>query len=667
MDPSVLGQYVANGLMLGVIYAMVAVGFTLFFGVLDVIKFSHGDVLMVGAFAGLATFIGVRALGIDSAWLQLAAVVIVATASTAVLGAAIGKVLVLPLRSAPPLNTLLVTLMLGLALRELVRLFYPQGANPKPFPRLLPQDSLALGSFSLRLDNALLLAGGLAAIVAVHFIITRTRLGLAVRAVAQDAETARVMGIDFERVVLATFALGSGLAALAGVMNGLYYNEINFGIGLWLGVIGFSAAVVGGLGNIYGAILGGFLFAALETAGAVLLPAVFSDLRSAYKDVLAFAAVIALMAWRPTGLIAAYCAFFLHAESQAELLGLVALAGAGVAALARLGWSERVRESLAEYPARSRAATAAALAAILALFCREHFPMLMLASVLLYTVACLGLTVQFGYAGVVNFAGAAFFGIGAYTSAVLGAHLWHPLVVLAGGAMAALVGSLLILPVLRTRGNYAALVTVAFGLLFRTFIEVNVALGGPQGLQIKGMNLFGWDFNSGIGIGDAEISFYTNYAALALGLAALAFAGVRRLERSWVGLNLDAVRLDETASAAFGIDAARWKILAFPLGNFIAGVAGSVYGMMNGFVAPNSFTFGDSLILVSILILGGLGNPWGVALAAGIVVVLPEKLQALQEYRLLFYAVLVIAILLFRPDGLLPRRAREYLPGRKPR
>src|SRR6266700_3258709 len=247
MDPSVLGQYVANGLMLGVIYAMVAVGFTLFFGVLDVIKFSHGDVLMVGAFAGLATFIGVR---------------------------------------------------------ELVRLFYPQGANPKPFPRLLPQDSLALGSFSLRLDNALLLAGGLAAIVAVHFIITRTRLGLAVRAVAQDAETARVMGIDFERVVLATFALGSGLAALAGVMNGLYYNEINFGIGLWLGVIGFSAAVVGGLGNIYGAILGGFLFAALQTAGAVLLPAVFSELPSAYKDVFAFAAVIALMAWRPTGLIA---------------------------------------------------------------------------------------------------------------------------------------------------------------------------------------------------------------------------------------------------------------------------------------------------------------------------------------------------------------------------
>jgi branched-chain amino acid transport system permease protein len=300
----ILGQYVANGLMLGVIYAMVAVGFTLFFGVLDVIKFSHGDVLTVGAFAGLATFLGVRAAGIESAGMQLAAVILVATASMAVLGALIAKFLVLPLRLAPPLNTLLLTLMLGLALREAVRLFYPQGANPKPFPRLLPQDALALGAFNLRLDSAILLVAGLAAIVAVQLVITRTKLGLAIRAVAQDAETARIMGIDFERVVLITFALGSGLAALAGVVNGLYYNEINFSIGLLLGVIGFSAAVVGGLGNIYGAILGGFLFAGLQTIGAVALPALLPELPSAYKDVFAFGAVIAFMAWRPTGLIA---------------------------------------------------------------------------------------------------------------------------------------------------------------------------------------------------------------------------------------------------------------------------------------------------------------------------------------------------------------------------
>src|SRR5690349_9376651 len=148
--------------MLGVIYAMVAVGFTLFFGVLDVIKFSHGDVLTVGAFTGLATFIGVQAAGVASPWLQLFCVVLAATAAMALLGALIAKYLVLPLRSAPPLNILLLTLMLGAALRECVRLFYPQGANPKPFPRLLPQDSINLGNFNLRLDNLLLLLGGMA-------------------------------------------------------------------------------------------------------------------------------------------------------------------------------------------------------------------------------------------------------------------------------------------------------------------------------------------------------------------------------------------------------------------------------------------------------------------------------------------------------------------------
>jgi branched-chain amino acid transport system permease protein len=298
MDPGLAGQYLLNGLMLGVIYAMVAVGFTLFFGVLDVIKFSHGDVVMVGAFVGLATFIGLRDLGIVSNLALLLAVSAAALISMALLGALIARLLVLPLRTAPPLNTLLVTLMLGLALREAVRLFYPNGSNPKPFPRLLPAEAYSFGSFTLRIDSAILLATGVLAIVLVHLLINKTRLGLAIRAVAQDPETARVMGINFERVVMITFALGSALAALAGVTNGLYYNEINFGMGLLLGVIGFSAAVVGGLGNVYGAIIGGFLFAGLQTVGAVWFSV------PAYKDVFAFAVVILLMAWKPTGLIA---------------------------------------------------------------------------------------------------------------------------------------------------------------------------------------------------------------------------------------------------------------------------------------------------------------------------------------------------------------------------
>jgi len=299
VDIALFGQYLINGLMLGVIYGLVAVGFTLFFGVLDVIKFSHGDVLTVGAFTAFATYLALKAAQVASPWLQLVAMSLVAMTTMALLGALIAKYLVLPLRGAPALNTLLITLMLGTVLREGVRLGFPDGSNPKPFPRLLPADAFSFGALTLRIDTLILLFSGLAVIVIVNLIINRTKLGLAIRAVAQDGETAMTMGINFTAIVLATFAIGSAVAAVAGVMNGLYYNEINFGMGLLLGVFGFSAAVVGGLGNIYGAILGGFLFAGLQTIGAVALP-----FASAYKDVFALTVLIAIMAWRPTGLIA---------------------------------------------------------------------------------------------------------------------------------------------------------------------------------------------------------------------------------------------------------------------------------------------------------------------------------------------------------------------------
>src|SRR5229473_1171352 len=224
MSLGLLGQYVMNGVMLGMMYALVAVGFTLFFGVLDIIQFSHGDVLAFGAFVALAVWAGLVKLGIAPPAVQLAAVVVVSALATAAVG-------------------------------------------------------------------ALLIAG-------THLFITRTRLGLAIRAVAQDEETARTMGIDFRAVVLFTFGLGSALAAFAGAMDGLYYNEVYYGMGLLLGVIGFASAIIGGLGNLYGAVIGGFLFAALQTIGAVALP-----FASAYKDVFAFAVVIVLMAVRPTGLI----------------------------------------------------------------------------------------------------------------------------------------------------------------------------------------------------------------------------------------------------------------------------------------------------------------------------------------------------------------------------
>jgi ABC-type branched-subunit amino acid transport system permease subunit len=360
-----------------------------------------------------------------------------------------------------------------------------------------------------------------------------------------------------------------------------------------------------------------------------------------------------------------YLIVLLRVENQTTILILLAIGIATVVAANWLGWLTPVGRSFGEREDVLGLLSIVAAIVVAGYFHGDHFVLLLLCTVLLYTVATLGLNLQFGYAGVLNFAGASFFGIGAYTAAVLNQHtaIPHLIVLLIGGLVAALIGCLLLLPVLRTRGHYAAVVTIAFALLFKTFLEVNDVLGGPQGLQVRSMNVLGWSFNNNIEIGSLQLSFYASYFVTSLLILIGGFTLVRRLERSWIGLNLDALRLDETAARCFGLNIVRWKVTAFLLGNFLIGIAGTLQGMVVGFVQPNSYTFADSLIFVSILLLGGIGNPWGVVVATLIVVIVPEKLQAIQEYRFLLYAALVMLVLLFRPEGLLPRPVRSYFPG----
>jgi ABC-type branched-subunit amino acid transport system permease subunit len=373
--------------------------------------------------------------------------------------------------------------------------------------------------------------------------------------------------------------------------------------------------------------------------------------------------------WAITALavVAVYLIALLSAEKQLVVMSLIAFGIVSALAAGWFGVLQVVARAFSEHEDLTGLFAIAAALVIAAWFHEDHFVLLLIITVLLTIVATLGLNIQFGYAGVLNFAGASFFGIGAYTSAVLNTTAMpHLLVLLLGGLLAALIGSVLLLPVLRTRGHYAALITIAFALLFKTFLEVNDVLGGPQGMQVKGMNLFGLSLNDNIEIGGITLSFYMSYYVLSLALLIAAFALVRRLERSWIGLNLDALRLDDVAAGCFGLDITRWKITAFLIGNFLIGLAGALFGMVGGFVAPNNYTFADSLILVSILLLGGIGNPWGLIVATLIVVVVPEKLQTIQEYRFLLYALMVIGVLLFRPEGLLPRPVRRYFPGWRP-
>src|SRR5690554_2779899 len=293
-------EFVFYGAVLGIMYALIAVGFTLFFGVLDVINFAHGDVLTVGAFSGLVAYLGLGFIGFDLPLaLMFVVVILVACMMTATVGALIGKVFVVPMRNAPAFNILLMTLMIGTVFREAIRLFYPHGANPKAFPTLVPKTPIDLGDAFIRMDSIVLLVFGLVVVFLTNWLIGHTRFGLAIRAVAQDSDTAQAMGIPFKRTVFATFALGSVLAGIAGTMHGIYYSEVNFNSGLFLGLIGFSAAVVGGLGSIWGAVIGGFTFAALQTVWVVFFPDA-----SGYRDVFSFAVIIVIMTLFPTSILA---------------------------------------------------------------------------------------------------------------------------------------------------------------------------------------------------------------------------------------------------------------------------------------------------------------------------------------------------------------------------
>ena len=295
----VLIQQGINGLMLGIMYSLVAVGFTLYFGVLNVINFAHGDFFMLGSFMALVLVTVADSLG----WINnsLAYILFLFAGSmilTSIIGVLSARLAVKPVLKAPMLISLLVTLGLGIAIREAVRVLYPRGSDPKGFPALFPNGAFEVGGVLIRYENIIILAVGILMIVVVNLIINRTRIGSAIRAVAQDSEAAMMMGVNMERTIDITFIIGSAVAAVAGILNGIYYGQVMFNMGAIAGVIGFSAAVIGGLGNIYGAIVGGILFGLLETLSAALLP-----IGTENKRVFAFFVVILFLIFKPTGIL----------------------------------------------------------------------------------------------------------------------------------------------------------------------------------------------------------------------------------------------------------------------------------------------------------------------------------------------------------------------------
>jgi len=281
----------------------------------------------------------------------------------------------------------------------------------------------------------------------------------------------------------------------------------------------------------------------------------------------------------------------------------------------------------------------------------------------LYAVLALALNFQLGSANIPNFATGASYGIGAYASALLALNFdvsfW--LALPAAAIVATIFGFLLGVPSMRTRESYLALVTIAFGVVINQLLNNLDFTGGPNGLVgIPAPELFGHSFASPLVILGYELPSQANfyYLSALLVFVAILFAG--RLHNSRVGLAWNALRADELAARCQGINTTWYKVLAFVVDAFLAGFAGTIYAFYVGFISPDSFTFLVSVTIMTMVIAGGMDNILGVIVGAVLLTLLPEKLRAFSEYRILFFGVIVIAFLLIRPQGIFPQRLRRY-------
>jgi branched-chain amino acid transport system permease protein len=291
-------QQLINAVALGSIYGLIAIGYTMVYGIIGMINFAHGDIYMVGAFIALIAFLALVAIGLTAVPLALFLVLLIAMALTALYGWTVERFAYRPLRGSFRLAPLISAIGMSIVLQNYVQI--AQGARVKPLPPLVPGGFTLMGhdGFAVQLSyvQIIIMVTTVMLMVLFSWLVAKTRLGRDMRACEQDLKMASLVGVDTDRTIAFTFVIGAALAAVAGVMFLLYYGVIDFYIGFQAGIKAFTAAVLGGIGSLPGAMLGGLLIALIETFWS----AYFSV---EYKDVAAFSVLVLVLIFLPTGIL----------------------------------------------------------------------------------------------------------------------------------------------------------------------------------------------------------------------------------------------------------------------------------------------------------------------------------------------------------------------------
>ncbi len=600
---------IISGLVHGNVYALVAVGISLIFGVTNVVNFAQGSIMGFGAMLGW-WYIGV--LGWPW-WLSLVAVGV----SAAVIGWLVNLTTVRPLIKAPPIAALLTTFAASMVLDNFSQMVF--STETRAYPEPLPTDNIQLAGLSLGTSDLVTFGFTLVTMLALGAYLRFGRDGRAIRASAADPDAAQQMGVEVRRVQNLSFILASVLGGIGGVFFGMYSGIVTPTSASFTGTVGFVAAALGGLGSISGAVAGGLLIGLLEALGIY-------QFGGGFRDVFIFGLFLVVLLVRPHGLFGSR-----RTVTTEPMTGTFLGAGRSIP-IGKWGWvglgASAIGLPFVAGPVVASAGSQVAIYAIMAI------PMVLLA----------------GSVGQVSLGQAAPVAIGAYASALLTTELDLPFAMglLAGGAAAMVISTLITLPIWRLNGHYVSMATMALA-----YVVVGVILNwepvtnGAYGIAgIPAPQFFG-----------TVLITPVQHYLLDLVIVMLVLWVVLRIQHSHLGTVLAGVGSDETASRCLGIHTRDYKALAYAVCSFCAGVAGALLAHQYNYIDPTVFTIQMSILVLTIVVLGGLNSPFGAVIGAVVLVGLPEALRIANDVRILAYGVIMIVMIRFRPQGLWMRRA----------
>jgi branched-chain amino acid transport system permease protein len=595
-----------NGLVIGNIYALIAVGLAVILGVANLINFAHGSVYMIGAYVGW--------LCVMQLSLPLPLVFLIVAAVCAVIGALIERLGLRQLHQSARIAPLLATIGISFILDQLVQIVF--SSDPQRFSNPLPSTRIPIGGTSIGIIDVVIAAVGISIAISLYLFLRYTKLGWALRATAQDREAALQMGVDVNAVNQVAFAIAGMLGGIAGLLVGMYFQTVYPTMSSQAVLKGFAANLIGGVGNIPGALVGGLLLGLIESYGVALFG-------SSYRSLFAFVVLIATLILRPNGL------FNRNHQPPPE-----PMTGTFIPNQRRL-----------QIP-RWILWTAIIAAFLLPLLYPHPYVMQVLTNAWLIGIVALSITLVTGTAGQISLGQSGFLAIGAYTSALLSLRFGVPfeIALIAAAAFTALLGTLLVMPAFQLRAHYVAIATIGISeIINQVILNWRPVTNGALGLaNIPPPSLLGYEI-----VKPHEVYLFA--------LALLLFAALVqwKLTRSSLGRVWRALREDEVAAQAYGINLYRYKALAFAVSAFIAGISGAFMAHMYSYINYQTFTIPLSILALTMAILGGMGNITGAVVGAVILTLLPEAFRDLADYRYLVYGLMLVLLIRFRPQGLL--------------